>query len=104
MQKVDFSSEEGFETIDIFSKCLNFHPLNSEDEKLVNCICSQVPFFPSLPLFSFLQEHAWLLQKADPATVLSVLEATKLQGFNNLHENQFYFLIRVFASLNRKLP
>ena len=104
MQKVDFSSMEGEEILEIFVKSLKNHPLNSEDDKLVNCICSQVPFFPTDPLFRFLREQGWLLRKADPATVLSILQAIKLQEFKNIRQNQFFFLINVFAFLNLKLP
>jgi hypothetical protein len=104
LQQVDFAESEGRQLVELFAKAIKEHPLNSEDERLLNCICSQVPFFAPASLFHFLQTHAHFLQKADPAILRSVLQAAKLHGFEEVFPHQFYPLIKILAALNSRLP
>jgi hypothetical protein len=56
-QKVDFASEAGQEPLNLFRIIVRTFPSSNEDSKLINSICSQVPFFSEDSLIQFMTSN-----------------------------------------------
>jgi hypothetical protein len=103
-QEIDFSSEAGKEVMDTFTRCIKDLSIHNEDQKLINAICLQVPFFEPRSIMKFVFDYPLFIEKAENSIVLSILEVVKIDQFASIQTSEYFTCIEAFSYLTKKNP